>query len=249
MSYLQSFIYRKGESILHKLDPRTKMFFGLFAALMLTFSVMGLVFYLVVIIVLGFIAYRLRLGSQIGSYVKSSGVFAVIIFAVYLVFTHSVVQSVFIVERIIIFIQLFSLLSLTTSPEDIATALIKTGFPYSFALAFTMAIRFVPTVALELKSIEDSQRARGLELDKGNLFERLKKYVPILIPLLANTILKVDSVAEAMESKCFGSTKKPTRLVDIRMKMLDWSILFLSFASLVSYLVYFSVYRHPLVLP
>jgi energy-coupling factor transport system permease protein len=224
------------------------MIFGLLAALMLTFSVMGLVFYLVVITILGFVAYRLQLAGQIASYVRSSAIFAIIIFAVYLVFTRNVVQSTFIVERLIIFIQLFSLLSLTTSPEDIATALIKAGFPYSFALAFTMAVRFIPTVALELKAIEDSQRARGLELDKGNLLERIKKYVPILIPLLANTILKVDNVAEAMESKCFGTTRKPTRLVELKMKASDWLILFFGATWLVSYLVYYSIYHHPLIL-
>jgi energy-coupling factor transport system permease protein len=76
----------------------------------------------------------------------------------------------------------FSLFFMTTSPDDLGLALEKMGLPYMLSFTFTTAVRLVPTVALEAQTIVDAQRSRGLELDKGGLVNRVRKYIPILIP-------------------------------------------------------------------
>lgn len=249
MSYLNAFIYSKGDTFLHRLDPRSKGFMALCVAISLGLLVWGPIFYLAVIALLTLAVYRAGLGAQLLPSLRSYAVLSTLLFAVNLWATKSVTASLIVVEKLVLFVELFSLISLTTSPEDLGAALLKLGAPYTFALSFTMSLRFLPTVAAELKAIEDSQRARGLELDKGGFIDRLKKYVPILVPLLVNTILRAEQVAEAMESKCFGATSKPTRIRELRLRLADWATLALSLALLASLSYHYVLAHGPLTLP
>ncbi|MEM0321137.1 MAG: energy-coupling factor transporter transmembrane component T [Thermoprotei archaeon] len=248
MSYLSAFAYTKGDTILHRLDPRSKGFMVISAAISLGLLISGIVFYLILIGILLLAVYASGLGRQVYTTLRSYAILSAALFALNLWATHSLIVSSIIIERLVLFVELFSLISLTTSPEDLGSALLKLGFPYTLALAFTMSLRFIPTVAVELKSIEDSQRARGLELDKGGFVTRLKNYIPILIPLLVNAILRAEQVAEAMESKCFGAATRPTRIKELRFGAADWVTLMLSLAMLTG-LSYHYVFTHsPLTL-
>lgn len=243
MSYLSAFIYNKGNTFLHRLDPRSKGVMAISAAIGLGLLVNGLLFYFVLILVLMGVIYRCGLGSQLIPSLRSYAILSVLLFAANFWATRNLDLSLLVVERLVLFVELFSIISLTTSPEDLGAALFKLGLPYTFVLAFTMSLRFLPTVSAELKSIEDSQRARGLELDKGGFIERLRRYVPILVPLLVNTILRAEQVAEAMESKCFGATKKPTRIKELSFKWADWVVVTASLAALAA-LSYHYVLTH-----
>ncbi|PSN92798.1 hypothetical protein B9Q04_11665 [Candidatus Marsarchaeota G2 archaeon BE_D] len=232
MSYLNAFIYTKGNTLLHRLDPRSKGVMAISAAVSLGLLVSGVAVYLILIGILLLVIYASGLGRQVYASIRSYAILSVILFAVNLWATRSLVVSALVVERLVLFVEIFSVISLTTSPEDLGSALLKLGLPYTFVLAFTMSLRFLPTVANELRSIEDSQKSRGLELDKGGFVARIKKYVPILIPLLVNTIIRAEQVAEAMESKCFGATTRPTRIRDLKFGLADWLTVVLSAAAL-----------------
>lgn len=246
MSYLSAFIYTKGNTLLHRLDPRSKAVMVLCAAVALGLLVEGILLYLAIIVVLLLAAYHIGLGSKLYPSLRSYALLSAVLFAVNLWATRSIDTSILVVERLVLFVELFSIVSLTTSPEDLGAALLKVGLPYSFALAFTMSMRFLPTVAEELRSIEDSQRARGLELDKGGFIERLRKQLPILVPLLVNTILRAEQVAEAMESKCFGATKRPTRIRELRFGPADWVTVALSLLLLVALTWHYVLTHHAL---
>ena len=89
--------------------------------------------------------------------------------------------------------------------------------PYEFAFAFTTAVRFVPVLAEEAQTIMDAQKARGLELEKGGLLKRIRNYVPVLIPLIVSAIRRSLELAEAMESRAWGATKKRTNLYCLKL--------------------------------
>jgi energy-coupling factor transport system permease protein len=100
--------------------------------------------------------------------------------------------------------------------------------PYEFAFAFTTAVRFVPVMAEEAQTIMDAQKARGLELEKGNILKRIRNYIPILIPLIVSAIRRSMELAEAMESRAWGATKKRTNLYLLKLRKADYMLISLT---------------------
>jgi energy-coupling factor transport system permease protein len=96
---------------------------------------------------------------------------------------------------------------------------------YEFAFAFTTAVRFVPVLAEEAQTIMDAQKARGLELEKGNILKRIRNYIPILIPLIVSAIRRSLELAEAMESRAWGATKKRTNLYKLKLRKGDYILI------------------------
>lgn len=138
---------------------------------------------------------------------------------------QSIYEALQLAYRLVAFLASFSIFFLTTTPEELGMALTKMKVPYMYTFAFISAIRFTPILAEELQSIVDAQRSRGLELEKGNIITRLRRYIPILIPLMVNVLRRSYELAEAIEVKCFGAEKNRTYLRELRMKKKDWTIL------------------------
>jgi energy-coupling factor transport system permease protein len=114
---------------------------------------------------------------------------------------------------------------LTTSPDHLGLALEQTHVPYEFSFAFTTAVRFVPVLAEEAQTIMDAQKARGLEMEKGNFMKRIRNYIPVLIPLIVSAIRRSLELAEAMESRAWGATKKRTNLYALKLRRGDFALL------------------------
>jgi energy-coupling factor transport system permease protein len=135
--------------------------------------------------------------------------------------------------RFLVLVESFSVFFLTTSPDHLSLALEETHVPYEFTFAFTTAVRFVPVLAEEAQTIMDAQKARGLELERGNFLKRVRNYIPILIPLIVSAIRRSLELAEAMESRAWGVTPKRTNLYVLKMKLGDVVLLALSVILLV----------------
>jgi len=130
--------------------------------------------------------------------------------------------------RLLVLVGSFSAFFLTTSPDHLSLALEQSRVPYELCFAFTTAVRFVPVLAEEAQTITDAQRARGLELEKGNFLRRVRNYIPILIPLIVNAIRRSLELAEAMESRAWGATENRTNLYVLRMRRVDYTLLLVS---------------------
>jgi energy-coupling factor transport system permease protein len=113
----------------------------------------------------------------------------------------------------------------TTRNEEIATGLVRLGLPYRFAFAVSTALRLVPTIAATGSTISQSQRSRGLDLESGNIFQRVRKNTPLLIPVFVSTIRSTNVFSMALESKGFGASTKRTYLLDLAMARRDWVVL------------------------
>ncbi len=134
---------------------------------------------------------------------------------------------------------------ITTSPDKLSLSLEKARIPYEFNFAFITAIRFVPVLADEAQTIMDAQRSRGLELDKGNFVTRIKNYIPILLPLIINSIRRSLELAEAMESRAFGATEDRTNLYSLSLNRTD--VVFLVVAlGLLAIAIYYRLIALPL---
>jgi energy-coupling factor transport system permease protein len=143
--------------------------------------------------------------------------------------------------RFVVLIASFSIFFLTTSPDHLGLALQQSRIPYEFCFAFTTAVRFVPVLADEAQTIMDAQKARGLELERGNFLKRVRNYIPILIPLIVNAIRRSLELAEAMESRAWGASKKRTNLYVLKLKRPDYILTIISILMLIT-AVYIRLY-------
>jgi len=137
--------------------------------------------------------------------------------------------------RIYIMVSAFSIFFLTVDPNDLALSLISMKFPYEFAFSFSLAFRFVPTIAIEAQNILDAQQSRGYEMQRKGLISQIKNLFPLLIPLIICSIKRAFNVAEALESRAFGSKKERSYYYSIKYKLKDWGftiylLLFLAFS-------------------
>jgi len=145
------------------------------------------------------------------------------------------------VLRLIVLITAFSVFFLTTHPDDLAQALIQMKVPFDFAFALSMATRYVPTLAREAQTIMDAQMSRGLELQKGGLTQKIKNLIPLIIPLIVNSVRRALSIAESLESRAFGAIKKRTYLYQLKLKKNDF--IFITFLTLYLLLmIYIKIY-------
>ena len=243
MSLLEGLRFSGGSSPVHNLDPRVKFFL---TAVIFTAAVMfmNLVPLLVILLVQVPIVVVGRIEREWAKTLKGGLFLAVIIFATNLISfyffrgrqlnSEMVEFALTLTVRFLVLITSFSIFFLTTSPDKLSLALDKARIPYEFNFAFITAIRFVPVIAEEAQSIMDAQRSRGLELEKGNFLSRIRKYIPILLPLIINSIRRSLELAEAMESRAFGASRRRTNLYELEMNWKDYAVLAVSTLALVA---------------
>ena len=234
-----------GNSVIHKLDPRTKIGMMILYIAM-TFLVEKIYFlsipfaYLVIELVLSGISLRYIFNS-----LKPIRFLLVLMFLLNLFFTkgehvwldlkfwqltgEAVLQSCFLTVRIILLVAGASMLTLTTSPialtdglEKLLSPLRVVHFPaHELAMMMTIALRFVPTLMDESEKIRNAQMSRGADFESGNVFKRVKSMIPILIPLFVSSFRKADELAIAMESRCYHGGEGRTRMHQLKFRLAD----------------------------
>jgi energy-coupling factor transport system permease protein len=224
MSVFDGLKFRRVYSPIHNLDPRIKFVYvcAIFTVAIIFGELLPLMilFFMQIPFVLLAGVKRQWLRSM-----RGAAFLATIIFLTNFIFAfiggramaESLENAVAMTLRFIVLVESFSIFFLTTSPDHLGLALEQTHIPYEFCFAFTTAVRFVPVLAEEAQTIMDAQKARGLELERGNFLKRIRNYIPILIPLIVSAIRRSLELAEAMESRAWGATKKRTNLYVLKM--------------------------------
>ena len=125
------------------------------------------------------------------------------------------------------------LISYTTSPIALTDGLERLLSPlrviklpvHEFAMMMTIALRFIPTLIEETDKIMNAQKARGADFTEGNLLQRAKALIPILIPLFVSAFMRAGELATAMECRCYHGGEGRTRMTVLKTKPLDWILL------------------------
>lgn len=153
---------------------------------------------------------------------------------------HTTIKMVL---RLVLLISGASLLSLTTTPVQLADGVESLMSPLKLikvpvrdiAMIMSIALRFIPTLFEETKKIIAAQKARGASFDTGNIFARAKAMMPVLIPLFVNSFRRADELAFAMDARCYNATDKRTKMKKAKFGLGDAiAMLFmLSFATVV----------------
>lgn len=139
---------------------------------------------------------------------------------------HTTIKMVL---RLVLLISGASLLSLTTTPVELADGLESLMSPLKLiripvrdiAMIMSIALRFIPTLFEETNKIISAQKARGASFDTGNLFARIKALLPVLIPLFVNSFRRADELAFAMDARCYNATDKRTKMKKAKLGLRD----------------------------
>ena len=144
--------------------------------------------------------------------------------------SEGVRYAVLMAVRVVALIAGTSLMTYTTSPivltdaiEQLLKPLNRLHFPvHELAMMMSIALRFIPTLIEETDKIMNAQKARGAQLDTGNIVERVKALVPVLVPLFISAFRRADELAMAMECRCYRGGDGRTRLKVLRCTKQDY---------------------------
>ena len=174
-----------------------------------------------------------RILSRIYRTLFFSLTFASLIFVVNYLVGYALLESIVLAIRFVAIIASTSIFFLTTSPDELENVMKWFKIPQDIVFAFVTAVRFVPVLMLDTLQIIDAQKSRGLELERGNIIRRVKKYTPILIPLVLTAVIRSNELAEAMEARAYGTSKRPTTLYVLKLEAVDKTCIVVCLISLI----------------
>ena len=253
--------YFPGNTIIHRLDPRTKLLFTVLYIVAL-FSAKGGVTYAVLFAVLCASIAVSRIHPRNILRGMKPILFIIVLTAVLNIFytpgdpiwqwkflkitVEGLWAAFFMVLRISFLITCTFLLTYTTSPimltdglERLLGPLKKVCVPvHELSMMMSIALRFIPTLIEETDKIMSAQKARGADFDTGNLFQKARALVPLLVPLFISAFRRADELATAMECRCYHGGEGRTRLRQLRFQGSDIAALILG-AALVALVLIF----------
>lgn len=238
--------YFPGNSVVHRLDPRTKLLM-LVVFIVALFVADNWVSYL---LVLGFLVTAIAISSiPLKSIVRgmkplvfillftgilniffTTGETLLVHFWVINIYLEGIVRAVFMVSRILMLITGTFLMTYTTSPialtdglESLLSPLKKIKLPvHELSMMMCIALRFIPTLIEETDKIMSAQKARGADFESGKLMQRVKALIPILVPLFISAFRRADELATAMECRCYQGGDGRTKMKLLRFKRNDF---------------------------
>lgn len=123
--------------------------------------------------------------------------------------------------RVALMITAAGIWMMSTSPQHMTLGLLRLGLPYKAGMAMSATIRFVPLINAERATIVEAQRARGLDLSRGNPLQRVLGSVAVIGPMLVRSLDLAQSLALAMESRAFGVRESRTSIIEINLTKWD----------------------------
>ena len=239
--------YFPKNSLIHRLDPRTKLLAVIFYMVMIfvsknaySFLVSGVL--MVSVIALSKIPFRyyfkglkpiliiMIFTSMLNLFLSGGEVIYEIPYLGWTITDEGLRLSVFMVLRLSFLIIGTSALTFTTSPvtltdgmEALLRPFSKIGVPsHEIAMMMTIALRFIPTFAEEADKIKKAQSARGADFSSGSLLSRAKAMIPILVPLFVGAFRRADELAVAMEARCYRGGNGRTSLKKLSFALRDY---------------------------
>lgn len=239
-----------GDSVIHRMDARTKIVL-LIAYIVFIFvarnymSLMLITFASLLVVLATDISFKLYLKSM-------KVILVVVIFTGILnlfygtgdvlwewgflkLTTGGINNAIFVTIRIATLVLISSVLTFTTTPNDLTDAIERLLSPlkifhvkvHELAMMMTIALRFIPVLLEETDKIMNAQKARGADMESGGLMKRIKALIPVLIPLFVSSFRRANDLAMAMECRCYNGGKGRTKMKILHFSLVDfWTALF-----------------------
>ena len=235
--------YFPGDTVVHRLDPRTKILLVVMYIVGL-FQANGWLGYALVTLMTGLCMALSKIRPSAMFKGVKPMLFIIVLTALLNIFYtagtpilpgwiitwEGIVRAVQMILRIVLLISGTFLLTYTTSPialtdglELLMNPLKKLKVPvHEMTMMMSMALRFIPTLISETDKIMSAQKARGADFETGSLAHRAKALLPILVPLFVSAFKRADELAVAMESRCYHGGEGRTRMKQLRYQTRDW---------------------------
>ncbi len=243
--------YVETHSIIHRLDPRTKLislFIFMLSLIWLNTGISYIVASLFVVMIVGI--------TRIPVVIFWRGLIPLVVILLFtfvynMLFTEGTViwswgwlhitiegleNGVRLVWRIILLVILAAILTLTTKPLTLAYGLEKLMYPLGklnvpieqFSLMIVIAIRFIPTILEELERILLAQKARGYDITTLRLPQRVLAYIPILVPLLFTIVQRAEHLSDAIDARAYGKGKGRTSYRKLQWQSIDYIVMIIA---------------------
>ena len=251
-----------GQTPIHKLDPRTKLVLVIVYIVAL-FLAKWFVSYVVIATFLAIVIAMSKIRLKVVLKNLKPLLFIIILTALLNLFygqgepiaqfwifkiTKSGIQNaVFMVLRISLLVAGTFMLTYTTSPIALTDGLESLMNPlkvikvpvHELSMMMCIALRFIPTLIEETDKIMKAQLSRGADFESGNIFKRIKSYVPVFVPLFVSAIRRATDLAQAMDARCFDGSEGRSRMNPLKYSGTDY----VSYAIVLVYLGCMIVYR------
>ncbi len=237
--------YFPSGSVIHKLDPRVKIILTIFLTVVLfmcksAYSYAAVFLFIAVVIIISkvpfsFVLKGIRPVIFISVFTAIVNLFltdGTVLFKIGFVTAtyEGLFMAVKMVVRLVLLVTITSILTLTTSPimltdglEKLMSPLARFKFPaHEIAMMMTIALRFIPTLLEETDKIIKAQSARGADFTSGNIMDKARAMIPILIPLFINAFKRADELAVAMECRCYRGGEGRTRMKVLKLSLKDY---------------------------
>lgn len=247
--------YYQTDSVIHRLDPRVKLM-GTLVYIISLFLGRNIWLYLLATI---FLAVVIKLSKVPLKFILKGLKTVVVIIALSAAFNlfltageplikiwkititkEGLILAIFMVVRLIYLIMGSSLMTLTTTPNNLTDGLEKgLGFlkvihvpVHEIAMMMSIALRFIPILIEETDKIMKAQTARGADFNNGNIIKRAKAMIPILVPLFISAFRRANELAMAMEARCYHGSEGRTKMKPLKYKKRDRIAYLVMFAYL-----------------
>ena len=236
--------YYPADSVIHKLDPRVKLF-GTLIYIISLFVFKGLpafilaAIFLVVLIKLSKVpfSYMVKGLKTIVLIMLFAAVFNLFLtpgtklvsFWIFTITYEGLKNAVVMMVRLIFLIIGTSLMTLTTTPNELTDGLEKALSPLKYikvpvheiAMMMSIALRFIPILIEETDKIMKAQMARGADFEHGNLIQKARNMVPLLVPLFVSAFRRANDLAMAMEARCYRGGEGRTKMKPLHYQKRD----------------------------
>lgn len=237
--------YYQTESVIHRLDPRVKLVTTICFIISL-FIVDNWIGYLIVILFLALVIRLSRVPVKFMVRGMKSILFLLIVAGCFNLFLtpgevlvsfwklkitkEGIFLASFMALRLILLIMGSSVMTLTTTPNQLTDGLEKLLGPlkhlrvpvHEIAMMMSIALRFIPILMEETDKIMKAQIARGADFESGNLIKKAKSLVPLLVPLFISAFRRANDLAMAMEARCYRGGEHRTKMKPLIYRKRDW---------------------------
>ena len=236
--------YYPADSVIHKLDPRVKLFSTLIFIISL-FCFKGLAAFLVATV---FLVAVIKL-SKVPFHFMVKGLKAIMVlmlitalfnlfltpgepifsFWIFNLTMEGIQNAGLMAIRLTYLILGTSIMTLTTTPNQLTDGLEKALHPlnkikipvHAIAMMMSIALRFIPILIEETDKIMKAQQARGADFESGNLMKKAKSMIPLLVPLFVSAFRRADDLAMAMEARCYTGGEGRTKMKPLKYAARD----------------------------
>jgi len=232
-------------SVIHKLDPRVKIFVT-FLYMILLFMIKSFIGFLgmFIMLIIPVIMSKVPVSYLIRGL---KGLIFIILFTVCLnmfmtpgnviyqigflkITDTGLNNAILMAVRLILLVTGTSLLTLVTSPISLTDGMerlmkkvpILKHYSHELAMMMSIALRFIPTLMEETTRIINAQKSRGADFESGNVIKRAKAFIPVLIPLFLSAFQRAEDLALAMEARCYRGGENRTRMKELKYQRIDF---------------------------